>query len=277
MAGGANKLFLKQPEQFLKANLIAINVSDQELLKVAARNADPAKAVIAPTGRLANQGLAAAVPATLKAAGIYDFDLIKSPTTAEVVVNGVATQIPMYKLEAWGRKTRDQKLLRPGDLQSVQYKKPWFAHPIRAFWLPWSSDSSWSAQLGPQADFFFTPTMDGCSLAISSGAAPVVTHSNYKSTQNANVASEGLTKYRIQQQHAALGVDVQRALLKGQYAASANQKTRGINQLVTVVGIRNTTANTWTFYWQRRKVILGDPARGTHNRTLLMDRLVPIL
>jgi hypothetical protein len=274
MAGGANKLFLKQPEQFLKANLIEINVSDQELLNVAAHHVDPAKAAIAPTGRLANQGQAAAVPAALKAAGIYDFDLIKSPTTAEVPVNGVTTQLPMYKLEAWGRKARDQKLLRTG---GVQFKTPWFAHPIRAFWLPWSSNSSWSAQLGPQADFFFTPTMDGCSLAISSGATPIVTHSNYKSTQNANVASQGLTKYRIQQQHTALGVDVQRTLLKGQYAASANQKTRGINQLVTVVGIRNTISNTWTFYWQRRKIILGDPARGTHNRTLLMDRLVPIL
>lgn len=274
MAGGANKLFLEQREQFLKANLIEVHVIDQQLVTVAANNVDASKAAIAPTGRLANQGAAAAVPTATRAAGIYDFDLAKLPTKAEVEINGHTTEMPVYKLEAWGLKARDQQLLPGG---GVQYKKPKYAHPIQAFWVPWTSNASWSVQLGPQADYFFTATMDGCSLAISSGATPTVTHSNYKSTQNPNAASEGLTKYRIQQQHTALGVDVQRTLMKGQYTASANQKKRGINQLVTVVGFRNTLANSWTFYWQRRKVILGDLAQGTHNRTLLMDRLVPIV
>ena len=123
----------------------------------------------------------------------------------------------------------------------------------------------------------FTATMDGCSLAISSGPTPIVTHSNYKSTQNPNVASEGLTKYKIDQQHAALGVDVDKTFMKGEYVASPKQKKKGINLMVTVVGFRDPAANSWSFYWQRRKLILGDVGRGTHNRTLLTDRLVPIV
>lgn len=274
MAGGANKQFMAEKEKFLKANLIDIDVSANELITVSTLNVDPTKAAIMTTGRLANQGAAVPVPAATKAAGIYDFDLIKDHTTAEITLNGRPTQIPIYKLKAWGNKVRDRKVLASG---AVEYKKPKYAHTLSAFWLPWSSDASWSVQLGAQADYFFTATMDGCSLAISSGASPIVTHANYKSTQNANVASEGLTRHRINQQHTALGTDVQRTLMKSQYVASANQKTRGINHMVTVIGFRNPTANTWSFYWQRRKVILGDVARGTHTRILMMDRLVPIV
>lgn len=274
MAGGANKTFLKQKEQFLKAAVIEVNVVETDLVKAAVGNVDPSKAAQMPTGRLVNQGAAVGVAPATRAAGIYEFDLVKMDTKAEVDLAGRTTELPMYQLQAWGKKDRDRKLL---DDNTEQYKKPWFAHPIKAFWLPWSSNSSWSAQLGPQADFFFTATMDGCSLAISSGPTPVVTHSNYKSTQNVSVASEGLTRHRIEQQHQALGVDVQRTLMKGQYVASPKQKKRGINQLVTVIGFRNTIANSWTFYWQRRKVILGDHLQGTHNRIVLMDRLVPIV
>ncbi|MFA6262784.1 MAG: hypothetical protein WC760_15095, partial [Bacteroidia bacterium] len=239
---------MAEKEAFLRANLIEVDVISNQLITVATNNVNPAKAAIMTTGRLPNQGAAVPVPAAVKAAGIYDFDLIKNNTTAEITLNGRPTQIPIYKLKPWGTKARDNKVVPGG----VEYKKPKYAHTLSAFWLPWSSDSSWSVQLGAQADYFFTETMDGCSLAISSGASPIVTHANYKSTQNVNVASEGLTRHRINQQHAALGTDVQRTLMKSQYVASANQKNRGINHMVTVIGFRNPTANTWSFYWQRR-------------------------
>jgi hypothetical protein len=255
MAGGANKRFIAEKEQFLKANLIEVAVSDNELINVAQGNVNASKALAMNTGRIANQGQAIVTPTHVKAAGVYDFDLIKDAHKAEIDLNGRRTQIPIYKLKAWGTKDRDRKIVAPG---VVQYKKPTYAHTLSAFWLPWSSGSSWSVQLGPQADYFFTATMDGCSLAISSGPTPIVTHSNYKSTQNPNVASEGLTRYRIQQQHQAHGADVQRSLMKSQYVASPNQKTRGINYMVTVIGFRNSVSNTLVVLLAAAQ---GDPRR----------------
>jgi hypothetical protein len=272
MAGGANKRFMQDKQQFMSANLIDVLVNDKQLIEVSTGNVDQNKGLIMGTGRVANQGGATPVPTNIKAAGVYDFDLIKAADTAEVVINNRTTQMPVYQLKPWGTKVRDQRIVGG----TTQYKKPKFAHPIQAFWLPWSANSSWSVQLGPQADYFFTATMDGCSLAISSGAAPIVTHSNYKSTQNPAKASEGLTGWRIQQQHTALGVDVDKSLMKGEYVASPKMKNRGINYLVTVVGFRDPTLNTWSFYWQRRKVS-NSGVQGAPTRILMMDRLVPIV
>jgi len=277
MAGGANKKFLDERERFLRANLIEVQVNDQELTKVAADHVDATKAVRAQIGRQPNQGQAVGVDVATKAAGIYDFDLEKLPTKAEVQFGARTTRVPMYALKAWGSKKRDQQLQVTGDKFAVKYKKPKHAHTLSAYWLPWSENSSWSVQLGADADFFFTATMDGCSLAISSGATPIVTHANYKSPDNPGVASEELTRERIDQQHAALGVDVSRTLMKSRYAARAVLKERGINKMVTVVGFRNTATGVWSFYWQRRKVIYGDAKAGTHTRILLTDRLVPIV
>lgn len=273
MAGGANKRFMREKERFLMANLIEADVADSELIRASSGNVDTRKAVAMKTGRLPNQGAATGVSDQLKAAGIYDFDLVDDNRYAEERSPAGTSRIPVYKLKPWGYKAGDHKVRAHG----VEYKHTAFQHTLAAFWLPWSSNSSWSVQLGPQADYFFTATMDGCSLAISSGIAPIVTHSNYKSTQRAGVASEGLTRRRIEQQHQALHTDIAKTLMKGRYAASASQKNRGINQQVTVVGFRNPVSNTWSFYWQRRKVILGDAMRGTHTQTLLMDRLVPIV
>jgi len=96
--------------------------------------------------------------------------------------------------------------------------------------------------------------MDGCSLAITGGVSPVVTHGNYKNAHGAGPrASQTRTLRKIDEHHLASGFGaVQKSLAKNQYAATHAEKTQGINHLVTVVGIRNTTTNLWTFYWQKR-------------------------
>lgn len=274
MAGGANQLFLDEKEQFLKANLIEVNVAARMLITVARFNVDATKAPLASAGRLGRTGLARQISTDDKAAGVFDFDLVKSPTKAQLIKNGRQTEVPMYQLKAWGDKVRDRTAKPDG---TVEYRKPKHAHPITAYWVPWNPNSCYSARLGTQADFFFTAAMDGCSLAISSGASPVVTHANYKSKTRPDVASESRTMRHIQQRHADLGVDVAVSLRKSQYVASSAQKQQGINKLVTVVGFRDPVTNSWSFYWQRHKVIYGDATIGTHTQHVLTDRLVPLV
>jgi hypothetical protein len=274
MAGGANKKFMDEKQRFLENNVVEVDVADGTLMAVASGHVDPTKAALASVGRVANTGQAVGVAATQKTAGIFEFDLFKTTTTAEATANGRAIKVPCYALRAWGTKKQDSKLVN----NAVQWKTPTFAHPIAAYWVPWSANSGWSVQLGNAADYFFTATMDGCSLAISSGAAPIVTHGNYRSTSDPTRASQARTVGEMMTHHTnTLGTNVAKVLRKDDYAASHAEKQAGINKLVTVVGFRDTVHNTWSFYWQRRKMILGDAASGTHTKMVLQDRLVEIV
>jgi hypothetical protein len=274
MAGGANKKFKDLKEIFLRANLIDVMVSDTALIQVAEGNKSAKRVAAASTGRLANQGEAVNYSAKGRAAGIYQFDLQKSARTAQAKVNTVLVDMPLYELKAYGSRQGQFKDKTGGTTVYMTSKD---SHPISAFWLPWSENSSWSVQLGPQADYFFTATMDGCSLAISSGATPVVTHANYKCKINPNVTVEGRTLRKIGKQHQTLGVDVDRELRRDTYTASAAKKLAGTNFQVTVIGFRDTKANDWSFYWQRRKIVLGDFQKGTPTQIILKDRAVPIV
>lgn len=158
-----------------------------------------------------------------------------------------------------------------GQRYAQAYKKPAFAHPITAFWVPWSTNSCWSVKLSADADYFFTPTMNGCCLAISSGSNPVVTHGNYR---NGNIVDQKRTMDEIRQQHQGLGVGVLKSLEKDTYAATPEEKHEGLDNLVTVIGIRNRITGAWDFYWQRSQVELGP--NSTH-RTILPDRSTPLL
>jgi hypothetical protein len=274
MAGGANKKFLEEKSNFLKQNIIEVAVNAGKLGEVAAKHADPAKANLALQGRLANRDV---VGANFHS-GVYDFDLIKSVKKAKVKTSTVGIEhwssVTVFELKEWGSKERDQTIIPQGPGKfDVQYKVPKGAHPIRAYWVPWSSNTAWSVRLGNDADFFFTPTMDGCSLAISSGASPTVTHGNYKGLVNTGAADEARTLQQMTDHHTnTLGTDVSKTLPKDRYTATAEEKQAGTNKLVTVVGFRDPIARTWAFYWQRRVVNLADPKAGI----ILQDRLVPI-
>jgi hypothetical protein len=274
MAGGANKQFLDEKSDFLKHNIIEVNVTAAKLSEIADNHNDVAKGFFARQGRLTNRD----VDRANFYSGVYDFDLIKTVKKAKVRASTVGIQhwssVTVYELKEWGSKTRDQKILNnPDGTFKVRYEVPKGAHPIRAYWVPWSSNTAWSVRLGDDADFFFTPTMDGCSLAISSGASPTVTHGNYKGLVNVAIADQARTLQQMTDHHTnTLGTDVNRTLLKDTYAATAQEKEAGTNKLVTVVGFRDRIAGTWAFYWQRRQVNANDPAA----KIILQDRLVPI-
>lgn len=270
MAGGANKVFETQKLRFLRDNIIEVVVQANQLQRIADNHADATKAVLAQRGRVANRDVVAGGTVN---SGIYDFDLFKMPTRGRDQATGRAVSI--YQLKEWGTKERDQRtnLDKVAQTFTVTFKKPKYAHPIRAYWVPWSSGSCWSVQLGNDADYFFTPTMDGCSLSISSGASPIVTHGNYKGIADPTRASQSRTLRKIKEHHeGTLHSDVNRSLRKNQYVADHALKTEGLNNLVTVVGFRNTTTGVWSFYWQRRRVDATDPTVGP----ILMDRAVLI-
>jgi hypothetical protein len=271
MAGGANKEFIRRGLRFLQDNIIEVAVQASQLERIATSHQDGNRATLAQRGRVANRDVAAGGNA---AAGIYDFDLFRMPTRG--LLNGQpGTSIPVYQLKEWGTKTRDQRMDTNAATNTftITYKTPKYAHPIRAYWVPWSSGSCWSVQLGDDADFFFTPTMDGCSLAISSGRSPIVTHGNYKKLADPTRASESRTIQMMSDHHQnTLGSDVNRVLGKKTYVATHAQKTQGLNNLVTVVGFRDTVTGNWSFYWQRRRVDATNPNIGP----VLLDRAVVI-
>jgi len=274
MAGGANKQFIDKPEDFVRNHVIDVQASPQKLIDVARDHVNPAWATDAARGRVTNLDTG---NSGARAAGVYRFDLVDSGTTGSVAVHGVTRQVKIFELRAWGEKARDFKaVVVPGrNTMATRYETPKHAHPIKAYWAPWDKNTGWSVQLGVDADFFFTQTMDGCTLGISSGANPMVTHANYRRRNDDNKASESRTVRKIRQHHQnAHTTDVDKWLRKGQYAATSAEKTAGYNRLVTALGIRNRVTGQWRFYWQRRQIDARNPAAV---QTILQDRLVEIV
>jgi hypothetical protein len=275
MAGGLNKKFKDNPVAFMKSHIIDVNVSNVMLIQVSNKNVDTSKATLARTGRLDPRDAKSSLN---KAAGIYDFDLIKTAVKAEVedTVHGKKSlsSIPVCELKAWGSKKRDQIRGLSGamELVSTTYKKPHFAHPISAFWVPWDANTCWSVRLSDAADYFFTPTMDGCCLAISSDPNPVVSHGNYRNLMHPESADQARTMGQLIRHHGKLHANVGKSLQKDTYAATPEEKKEsGINKLVTVIGVRDTVNGSWRFYWQRRRIQANK--QGTAN-ILLLDRSI---
>lgn len=272
MAGGKNKAFLEQRERYVESNIIEVTASPSKLIEVSQQHVDQTKAANAVRGRIAHRGTQGSPQ---RDTGIFEFDLVDSGSKGEVLVNGRTRRVPILHLQAWGEKARDfEAVQRPGHNMMVnEYKTPKRAHPIRAYWTPWDANTAWSVQLGTDADFFFTQTMDGCTLGISSGANPIVTHGNYRLPATPDRADEGRTMQEIRDHHQNThGVDVDKWLRKSQYVATDAEKRRGINRLVTVIGFRNPDTGEWKFYWQRRKI----DATGPNAKIILQDRLVAI-
>lgn len=274
MANGANRRFMANPKDFIRNHIIDVQVSPARLTDIAKHHQDAQRAVRAKRGRLAPIGEALTDG---RKAGIFDFDLSKtkdfkaSRETRTLGIRGTKN-VTVYQLKEWGIKERDQEIVKNDDDNSftVQYKVPAKARPIRAYWVPWNSNAAWSVRLGNEADYFFTPTMDGCTLAIGTGANPVITHGNYKQANDQTRVSQQRTENEIERQHALQNSGIGRWLRKDAYAASHEEKLEGINNVVTVIGIRKHGA--WRFYYQRRQINAERPDADI----LLTDRLVEI-
>ncbi|MGH7155555.1 MAG: hypothetical protein ACREF3_16630, partial [Acetobacteraceae bacterium] len=128
-----------------------------------------------------------------------------------------------------------------------------FTHPIRAYFLPYGSGSTRSGNLGVGADFFFTPTLNGCTFAASdNGVAPTVAHSNYVD------ASTKIDQPRIGQDLNGIFGTARPAvcLVKTDYKRPT---TGSKDYRVTVVGFRSPAG--WRFFYQQYRVKEGKAHR----------------
>lgn len=120
-------------------------------------------------------------------------------------------------------------------------------HPIDAYFLPWGDGQTYCGQLGVNADYFFTPTLNGCTFAYDgAGPNPSVAHSNFvdvaTTTDQAAIDNDLLAKF---------GVAPAVTVIKGAYkpAVYANG---AMDYRAMVIGIR--TGNSWNFYYQNYHV-----------------------
>jgi hypothetical protein len=137
-------------------------------------------------------------------------------------------------------------------------------HAIRAYFLPWGPGKTWCGKLGVNADYFFTPTLNGCTFvwqgvtATNAGPTPSVGHSNFVNALTQQI-DQGAMNNDITNKFGALPPN---QLVKTDYkrVPVAEEDYRS-----TVIGIR--TGNTWRFYYQNYKV--ESPGGGKVNNTSL--------
>ena len=103
---------------------------------------------------------------------------------------------------------------------------------------------TYEGTLGTNADYFFTPTVNGCSFAADSGGmSPRVAHSNH-----ANLATQLIDQAAIDTDlntiYGLAGPDL--ALRKADYKGPPVGTS---DYMATIVGFR--TAGGWSFHYQR--------------------------
>lgn len=118
-----------------------------------------------------------------------------------------------------------------------------YTRPINAYFLPWGSGKSYCGRLGINADYFFTPTLNGCTFVYSdNGPNPSVAHSNFvdplTTLTDQNAITNSLTA-------AFGGPPPANRLIKTDYKRAP---IGGEDYRATVIGIR--TGNSWRFYYQ---------------------------
>lgn len=124
-------------------------------------------------------------------------------------------------------------------------------HAIRAYFLPWGGGQTWCGRLGNNADYFFTPTLNGCTFAWrgtnanTPGPTPSVAHSNYV---NPNTQQADQTQMNVDVILKLGGAPSQR-LIKTDYK---RPPIGGEDYRSTIVGIRE--GNSWRFYYQNYMV-----------------------
>jgi hypothetical protein len=117
-------------------------------------------------------------------------------------------------------------------------------HTINAYFLAWGSQKTYEGTLGTNADYFFTPTVNGCSFAASSGGmTPRVAHSNHS-----NLATQLIDQNHIDADLNTIfgvgGPDL--ALRKADYKGPVVGTS---DYMATIIGFRTGTG--WSFYYQR--------------------------
>jgi hypothetical protein len=242
MTAGANKKFLEQREQFLTQNLIVIQNPQQYLSQ---------KADLTDLKPLV-------------------FDLEHDPNSKFLDKNGVPVKTYLLRL----MEIRKGYTFADNDegIMTSQANKPRigkYTHGILAYYLPWDNNRYYEAQLEDDADFMFTPTLDGCSFVIGSGKSPKVAHLNFQ-TNEGRVDQEKMNR-EIAKKFAE---DQPTTLKLADYSPNSHEeKLKGKTTNLTVVGFRDRGTKTWSFYYQKR---VQKYTKQLTIKQILTDRLVPI-
>jgi hypothetical protein len=248
MSDGANKKFISGREKFLRENMIIIKNPQQYL---ALQKVDLKR----PPGPL-----------------VLDFDLVHDPNTKYADTHGANVKVYTLALmeirKGYLLADDDEGVLTATRIDAGVGKN---THAIRAYYLPWDNNRHYESQLGNAADFMFTPTLDGCSFVIGSGPNPRVSHLNYQDAATGRI-DKAKIKTKITKVFGADPVAPTVLKLKNYSPNSHAEKLAGKTTMLTVVGFRNPTTNSWSFCYQRRTNEMG--AMGVQQ--ILTDRLVPI-
>jgi hypothetical protein len=161
---------------------------------------------------------------------IFEFDLRK----IGAIINDDDTTAKEYRLVKMSETIRINGPNRTvGDRTNI----------IKAYFLPWGPGATYCGKLGIDADFFFTPTLNGCTFAVN-GAGPAVSvaHSNFvnPSTQ---MVDQTLIDNDLKQK---FGGTPGACLVKTDYRPQSSGLT---DHKAMVIGIRE--GNDWKFYYQR--------------------------
>jgi hypothetical protein len=247
MSSGANKKFISQREQFLRENVVIVRNPQQHIATIG--------------GALD---------------GIHEFDLIEN--TSLDFKDATGNPVKAYTLQLFATRKGLDITVGVGSSGFKDPGKGLHTHVIKAYYLAWDNGRHYETQLGDKADFMFTPTLDGCSFVVGSGANPKVSHLNYQNASQRIDQQE--IKRRIQTEAFPTENYQSLTVLKQKHynPNSDAEKLAGKNTELTVAGFRNPKSNTWRFYYQKRTKEAVTGASGkTEIREILADRLVPIV
>ncbi|WP_370979801.1 hypothetical protein [Agaribacterium sp. ZY112] len=146
MSGGANKSFISNPLNFLRNNVLIVELQSQ---------------VVTPS---LEQGKLDVLSVKHDQGSIITVNIAKDLRHGGQKSNGKDTVV--YKIgEATGQASKH-------------------SHRFSAYYLPFMNNDFRTMTLGDKADYFFTDTMNGCSFACGPGKSPKIGHFNRVSGQN---------------------------------------------------------------------------------------------
>jgi hypothetical protein len=195
---------------------------------------------------------------------IHEFDLRKIGDIINVPVasggqGGTAKAYALHKLTGDTGNSR-----RPGD-DTISKS----THPIRAYFLPWGTGYTFCGRLGTGANFFFTPTINGCTFAHDGGGPnPSVAHSNFVNLGVVDQTAINADLARV------FGHAPASTVIRSDYKPAV-ALAGTLDYRATVVGIRN--GNSWNFYYQRyTQDLVHFPGVGSKNVQQGYQLCVPI-
>lgn len=170
--------------------------------------------------------------------GVEDFDL--APNDIMKVEDSTGAAIKASDLNRLGAR----RVAGTTDIVESGH----FTKPISAYYLPFKAGEGHTMQLGANADYFFTPTLNGCTFVCGTGNNPQVSHLNLQNI-NGQIDQTAMNNMAL----AIHGANTQFYVRRADYKDLAMGQSEDLQCMV--VGFRGHTR--WVFYRQRYKLDFG--------------------